>query len=254
MTQAGLVDDGIEDPVLEDVAPAAVVPDVAVDTDVTPAPAPAPPAPAPEGPFDLPEELRRPEPAPQDGISAAERQELDQLRRRSAEVEAASTEVRRAGELRQMEQAYMTQYQLDEQTAKFVSEQVRQERERGDTALRNVTAERGFEERRRNAAAIIGKEKGVSPSALLQTRSEEEMRARADDIVYMAQQSQRIAVLEKGRVPDNTFDNGSGNTGGAQTAAALMDYYGTPNVTTGEYPEITEAHRKILTDAGHGQG
>lgn len=172
------------------------------------APATEQPAAPTEAPFDLPEELRRVEPTVQPGLGNADQQELAQLRQRQTEFDQGRRLQQQETELRDLEQQYIKNDNLDETTARYVANKVREEHQRGLEAVSDAEAVTQFEGRRRSAAQTIGQELGVNPSALLDTNDLPEMRRKAENIVYMAKQNKRIEALERGRIPEQRLAGG----------------------------------------------
>ena len=172
------------------------------------APATEQPAAPAEVPLDLPEELRRPEPMVQPGLGDADQRELAQLRQRQTEFEQGRKIQQAEAELRDLEQEYIKNDNLDETTASYVAKKVRAERQRGLDAVADAEAVTQFEARRRHAAQELGKELGVNPAALLDTNDLPEMRRKAENIVYMAKQNKRIEALERDSIPDQHLAGG----------------------------------------------
>ena len=85
-----------------------------------------PPAPVVEAPFDYPTELQ-PTPAPQPGIGDADQRELIALREQRQEFEQGRRQLQQDQELRELEQGYIQQDNLDETTARYVAAKVRAE-------------------------------------------------------------------------------------------------------------------------------
>ena len=257
MTIQQIVDDAV--PAEEEVSPAtadAIEASVAAaETAAAPTPEPAPvtesppaeEAPSPEAAatFELPAELVPQAPAA-DALAEGERQELLRLRQSQADMQQFRAEQQAALDIQQRQREYEAR-NIDPETAKYIAEEVRAERLRGDQQLAAQQIQSQIEQGRRNAAIYYGQQYGVAPSALQGFGNPQDMERYAQLLSYTGKLDKRVGAVEQKQVPEQHFDGGQAGTGGPRTPLELLAWLGNnPDA------EITPEQNKILTDAGYG--
>lgn len=222
-------------PLNDDAPLMAPEPLIQADLDNRPIMAPQTDAPTPEvvEEFEVPADaLPKPSSSEADrqAISTQERQELEFLRRRAAELD----QIDRTANLRSEAQSLVQQYQArgyDEVTAREFATVILTERQRAQSQVFELQQAERLQRAKVAAATHYGKQYGVTPRALVDFDSPEAMERHAALIQHTAKQEKRLKALEKKSVPQSQYDNGTAAGSAPLDGVALENAIGSGQLT-----------------------
>ena len=212
-------------------------------------PAAAPTPAASDRPYELPADFQAPQAplTPQGTITDPERIQLEYFRRREQEHSLQDQERALDDYQNKATQFYINEGQ-DETTAKLLAQAHRTERQASLSRELALRADMQAQQRVSQEAMEVARQFNVNPSVLAGFQRREDM-ARYAGLVryfgdYRKNTEQRLAALEKARVPDQPFAGGGG------TGGVVGKSYGDRLKDTGPQPTAAERDRmtaKYLT-------
>jgi hypothetical protein len=204
----------------------------------------------PQSPFELPYELAATPPPPEPaGLVNVEREELARLRQGQAEMAQFQAVQQSEAELQELQQQYEA-LNMDPETARWVANEVRKERRKGEQQVQQMHLLGQVEQGRRNAAVHYGGQYGVAPSALVSFNTPQDMERYAQLLAHQGKQERRLTSLERSQVPEQHFDGGQGAAGGPLSGEALEVAIG--NGTAELTPERMRQLQDYHKTQGHG--
>jgi len=195
----------------------------------------------PESPVEVPSELIA-TPAP---VIDARDQELAQLRLERAQVLQLQATQQQELYLQQLQADYEARG-FDPEAAKYMAQEIRAERARGEQNLAQAQQATQLAQAKQNAANYYGNQYGVNPQALVNFNHPDDMERYAQLLQYTGKLDKRVSVVEKNQVPEQDFDSGQGTAGGPRGNNDLVNLYGDPSVDLDLTPEKRAELSKFL--------